>query len=85
LSSTCQPPGGRTETQALRHGEPPFDYLRVAQQSGLIREDLDAAWLFDVLVALITHAAGNTRNDPGARTATLRATVCSVLASPPGP
>jgi hypothetical protein len=51
---------------------------------GLIRQDLDATWLFDVLVALITHTVGHTRNDPAQRSAMLHATVSSVLKSPPG-
>ncbi len=75
-------PPRKDRDQALSQGAPLLDYLEAGQRRGLIRADLDAAWLFDVLVALITHAAGNTRNAPVARSAMLRATVCSVLASP---
>jgi hypothetical protein len=78
-------PARRDRDHALRDGTPLLDYLEAAQGRGLIRQDLAADWLFDVLIALITHAAGNKRNNPAKRSTMLRATVRSVLASPPGP
>jgi hypothetical protein len=64
------------------HGAPLVDYIKAAQRRGQIRVDLDADWLFQALVALITQAASHARTDPGARSTMLRITVCSILAPP---
>jgi AcrR family transcriptional regulator len=69
--------------EAHRRGGPLLDYLRAGQRQGRIRHDLDAVWLFDVLVALITHAAGQTRADRASRDTMLRSTVRSIVAPPP--
>jgi AcrR family transcriptional regulator len=68
--------------EARRRGGPLLDYLRTGQRQGRIRHDLDAVWLFDVLVALITHAAGQTRADQASRDSMLRSTVRSIVAPP---
>jgi AcrR family transcriptional regulator len=64
----------------LERGAPLLDYLTAAQQRGGVRSDLEAEWLFEVLVALITQAAGHTRTEPSARSAMLRTTVRSIVA-----
>jgi AcrR family transcriptional regulator len=58
--------------------EPLRAFLRAGQRAGRIRDDLQADWLFDVLVALITAAAAPRRSRDG-----LRATVVSVLSPTP--
>jgi AcrR family transcriptional regulator len=65
--------------QALERGTPLLDYIEAAQRRGRIRGDLDAAWLFEVLVALITQAATHAHHHPEARSAMLRATIISIL------
>ncbi len=57
------------------------DYLRAAQRKGQIRKDLTVDWMFAVLVALVTEAAGHRfgHSDGPTRDAMLRATVRSVL------
>jgi AcrR family transcriptional regulator len=72
----------REAEQALERGTPLTDYIEAAQRRGRIRDDLDSGWLFEVLVALITQVATHTRTDLAARSALLRATVCSILAPP---
>ena len=58
------------------------DYLRAAQRKRRIRADLTVDWLFAVLVALVTEAAGNrfSARDGASRDEMLRATVHSLLA-----
>jgi AcrR family transcriptional regulator len=61
------------------------DYLRAAQRKGQIRKDLTVDWMFAVVVALVTEAAGHHFGDRGGSTrdAMLRATIRSLLAPLP--
>jgi AcrR family transcriptional regulator len=68
--------------QALQRGTPLVVYIEAAQRRGRIRADLDAGWLFEALVALITQAATYVRQGPATRSAMLRTTVISILTPP---
>jgi hypothetical protein len=63
VSGSILTPVCTARTLSAEQGSDPV-HLEAGQRRDLVRADLDAAWLFDVLVALITQAAGNTRNAP---------------------
>jgi AcrR family transcriptional regulator len=73
-----RPPSTEAE-QALERGAPLLDYIEAAQRHGGIRNDLDAGWLFETFVALITQAATHARHHSVARSKMLRATIVSIL------
>lgn len=65
-----------------RRGSPLHEYLLDGQRAGTIREDLSADWLFEVIVGLVTQAAGHRLSDHPDRDAMLSATVRSLLTRP---
>ena len=67
-----------------RRETPLRQYLSDGQRAGQIRSDLDADWLLDAVVALITQAALRTQRRPDAPSEELHRTIESVL-TPPRP
>jgi AcrR family transcriptional regulator len=78
------PWAGRTieSEERARRATPLRRYLRDGQRDGRIRSDLDADWLLDAVVALISQAALRTHRRPAAPRVQLRRTIQSILAVP---
>jgi AcrR family transcriptional regulator len=70
---------------ATRRRAPLLRYLRAAQISGRVRSDLDAEWLLDALIALVTQAAASSHSGVPVTREHLRRTTRSLFDVPPAP
>jgi AcrR family transcriptional regulator len=62
-----------------RRASPLRRYLKAAQDDGRVRADLDADWLLDVIVAVVTEAASRPQRGLAVPRDELRRTIQSIL------
>ena len=65
--------------EEARSRSPLRSYLTAAQRDGRVRVDLDADWLLDVVVALVTAAASRPQQGLAVPRDELRRTVQTIL------